>query len=82
VRLDGNAAGGVLSEVFGRDVTAAVCTCARCSATGPLAAAHAYMHAPGTVLRCASCESVLLRVVRVRERLMLDMGGVRTLELD
>jgi hypothetical protein len=81
VRLDGNAAGGVLSEVFARDVTAAGCTCAGCGATEPLAAAMAYMGGPGTVLRCVHCESVLLRVVRVRERLVVDAAGVRRLEL-
>ena len=30
MRLDGNAAGGVLSEVFARDVTAGMCTCDGC----------------------------------------------------
>ena len=82
MRLDGNAAGGVLSEVFARDVTAGMCTCDGCGATEPLAAAHAYMDGPGTVLRCMHCESVLLRVVRIRERVLLDTAGVRRLELE
>jgi hypothetical protein len=81
VRLDGNAAGGVLSEVFAGDVTAAPCTCGGCGATEPLAAAQAYLDGPGTVLRCAHCELVLIRVVRIRERLLVDTAGVRRLEL-
>jgi hypothetical protein len=81
VHLDGNAAGGVLSEVFGRDVTAAACTCMGCNATEPLAAEQAYMGGPGMVLRCVHCESVLMRVARIRERVVLDTAGVRRLEL-
>jgi Family of unknown function (DUF6510) len=81
MHLDGNAAGGILSEVFAADVTAARCTCAGCGTTEPLAMAHAYMGGPGTVLRCPHCDCMLLRVVRIRERVMLDAGGVRALEL-
>jgi hypothetical protein len=81
MRLDGNAAGGILTEVFAADVTAAMCTCDHCGAAGPIAAAEAYMDGPGLVLRCAHCEGVLLRVVRIRERLLLDTSGVRTLDM-
>ena len=80
MRLDGNAAGGLLSEVLRFDATVAVCTCAHCGASEPLAAAHAYMGGPGTVLRCPHCENVVVRVVRVRDRVLLDTGGVRSLE--
>ena len=33
MRLDGNAAGGVLREIFARDVTAALARCGGCGAT-------------------------------------------------
>ena len=59
--LDGNAAGGILSEVFAADVTAALCTCNSCGGVAPVAAAHAYMDGPGTVLRCSSCGAALVR---------------------
>lgn len=81
MRLDGNAAGGILTEVFAMDVTAAQCTCNHCGATGEVAATEAYMRGPGLVLRCPYCEAVLLRVVRIRERLLLDMSGIRTLKM-
>jgi len=81
MHVDGNAAGGVLSEVFGRDVTAAALTCDGCGATEPIAAAMAWMDGPGTVLRCVHCERVLMRVARTGERVLLDASGVRTLAM-
>ena len=81
MRLDGNAAGGILTEVFRTDVTSAMCTCEHCGATGAVAAAQAYMRGPGVVLRCPQCEGVLLSIVRIRERMLLDTSGVRTLRM-
>jgi uncharacterized membrane protein len=43
VRLDGNAAGGLLAEVFALDVTSASLTCGGCGAVGPV----------GEAVRCA-----------------------------
>jgi hypothetical protein len=81
LRLDGNAAAGVLQEVFARDVTVAVGVCANCGARGELGSAHLYVHAPGLVLRCRICQAVLLRVVQAGERAWIDVTGVRSLEL-
>ena len=39
------------------------------------------MHAPGIVVRCPGCDSVLLRVVHARGRYLLDLRGLRVLEL-
>ena len=79
-RLDGNAAAGVFGELFGFDVTVARITCAQCRDTRPLAELHAYLQAPGAVLRCATCEAVQARVVRSRDRAGLDLRGVEVLE--
>ncbi len=79
-RLDGNAAAGEFGELFGFDVTVARTTCARCRDTRPLAELHAYLQAPGAVLRCATCEAVQARVVRSRDRAWLDLRGVAALE--
>ena len=38
MRLDGNAAGGMLGELFARDVTAALATCGGCGKVGPVGA--------------------------------------------
>ncbi len=82
LRLDGNAAAAALRELFAVDMTAAVGTCATCDTAGPLAAAHLYLDAPGAVLRCPACTAVVLRVVRTRERVLLDPSGLRRLEVE
>ena len=64
--LDGNAAAGDLADVFAFDVTTAIVTCATCHHTQAVATLHAYLHAPGTVLRCSSCDAVQIRLVRAR----------------
>jgi hypothetical protein len=80
--LDGNAAAGVLSEIFATDLTVAVVTCAGCGSAHPLGELRAYLDAPGVVLRCTSCAAVEIRVVRGRDRIWLDLGGVRVMQID
>ena len=80
--LDGNAAAGELSKIFGVDVTAAGGQCAHCGATKRFAEAHLYMQSPGLVARCAVCEQVLLRLVNARQRVFLDVRGMTYLILD
>ena len=80
--LDGNAAAGELSNIFTMDVTAAKGQCAHCGAMKRFAEAHLYMQAPGLVARCCVCQHVLLRLVNVRERVFLDLGGMTCLILD
>ena len=80
--LDGNAAAGELSNIFTMDVTAAEGHCAHCGATKRFAEAHVYMQAPGLVAPCSVCQHVLLRLVNARERVFLDLHGMRCLILD
>src|SRR5262245_27101360 len=75
LRLDGNAAAGILSEVFVPDLTIARATCANCGAIRALGALLVYAHGMGTVLRCPACDEVLLRVARTRTQLWLDPTG-------
>jgi hypothetical protein len=77
--LDGNAAAGELSEVFALDPTTAVATCAGCGMTGTMAQAMVYETGIGTVLRCPSCDTVLLRYVRGGGAVRIEMRGVRVL---
>jgi hypothetical protein len=79
LRLDGNAVAGLLSEVFVLEATAAVLTCASCGAKGALASTLVYAAGPGTVLRCPSCTSVLMRLARVRGELRMDLRGIGVL---
>jgi hypothetical protein len=79
--LDGNAAAGVLTEIFLADVTASTGECLGCGHVMVIAQAHAYMGGPGLVLRCPGCTGVLLRVVRTPDRTWLDMTGLRSLSV-
>jgi hypothetical protein len=79
--LDGNAIAGDLSDLFAFDATTARATCASCRDVQPLATLHAYVSAPGMVLRCASCDAVQLRFVRTVDRVWLDLRGIATLEI-
>ncbi len=80
LRLDGNAAAGLLQEVFAAEVTTAVGTCEGCGAVDAVGAVHVYS-AAGTVLRCAHCDAVLIKIVSAGERIWVDLRGLRTLEL-
>jgi hypothetical protein len=79
VPVDGNAVGGDLSGVFAFDVTTAATTCAACRDRQVVAALRAYLSAPGIVLRCATCDAVLIRLVRHPGRAWLDLSGVAVL---
>ena len=78
--LDGNAAAGALSEIFATEITVAVTTCDTCGDERPVGELHAYLDAPGTVLRCASCSAVQIRIVRGPQRAWLDLRGVRVVQ--
>jgi NAD-dependent SIR2 family protein deacetylase len=80
-KLDGNAAGGILREIFPFEMTMAEVTCTKCSATGPIGTLAAYMHGMGTILRCPRCDNVLIRIVHAKGRYWLDMQGVRVLQI-
>ena len=81
LRVDGNAIAGTLGEVFVREMTSARIVCAGCGEVEPLGAEHAYLQAPGIVLRCCHCEQVLLVVTRAGARYLLSFRGVRWFEL-
>jgi hypothetical protein len=80
-KLDGNAAAGILQAIFPFDMTLVQVTCAGCGATNPIGATAAYMHGMGTVVRCPSCDTALIRVVQVKGRTFLDMRGMRVLQI-
>ena len=66
LKLDGNAIEGLLREIFTMEMTAAQTTCAGCGAVNAVGRVDVYMDAPGTVVRCPSCESVLMRIAELR----------------
>ncbi len=81
LKLDGNAIGGLMLELFGVEMTVAEGVCGSCGAREQMARVDVYMHAPGVVARCAHCQAVLLRVVRGPNRTWLDLSGLSSVEL-
>jgi phage FluMu protein Com len=79
--LDGNAAAGVLSELFAVDMTTARGRCAHCGDVAVVARARMYPDDHGLVLRCSVCEDVLAMVVETPGRLCLDLRGLAWLEI-
>jgi len=81
MRLDGNAAAGMMSEIFVKEMTSAEATCAGCGASGPMASLIAYGQAMGVVLRCPDCGAAMLRMVRTPREVRVDCSGVGLLIL-
>lgn len=80
-KLDGNAATGILQAIFPFEMTLAQVTCTGCGVTMMIGTTAAYMHGMGTVIRCPSCDNVLIRIAHAGGRYFLDMRGVRVLEI-
>jgi len=78
--LDGNASAGLLVGVFGAEMTTRRGTCGSCGASGSVAELVVYLRAPGTVVRCPACESVLMVFVDVRGVACVDLRGLAALE--
>ena len=66
--LDGNAAAGALADIFISEMTVARATCAKCGDTRPIGELRAYLRAPGIVLRCPTCDTAEVRIVRAEAR--------------
>jgi DNA-directed RNA polymerase subunit RPC12/RpoP len=79
-RLDGNAIGGLLLDVFDAEMTTATGVCASCGASRQVAELHVYLRAPGTVVRCPSCGSILVVLVDVRGVTCVDLRGLASLQ--
>jgi hypothetical protein len=79
VRLDGNFAAGILSEVFVLDITTIRAICANCGTIRPLGGLPVYGQNMGAVMRCPTCDAVVLRVARTPKGLCLDPRGARLL---
>ena len=80
-KLDGNAAAGMLQAIFPFDMTLVQATCTGCGTTNAIGATAAYLHGMGTIVRCPVCDKALIRVAQVKGRYLLDMRGVRVLEI-
>lgn len=79
--LDGNAAGGILEEIFGAEMTAALTECAHCGNEGEMGALLAFTRGPGLVLCCSACEQVMVRIVQAPGGIYLDARGAAFLHI-
>ena len=80
LRLDGNAAAGILSELFAPDLTAARATCAQCGETRPVGALFVYAHGMGMVMRCPGCDAVTLVAVPMPTGVRISFAALRWVE--
>ena len=78
--LDGNAAAGLLQEVFAVEMTTAIATCDTCGGTDAVGALHVFRGA-GIVMRCPHCDNVLATIVKDDTRVSIGFAGVRTLQV-
>jgi Family of unknown function (DUF6510) len=81
MRVDGNALAGTLGEIFVHEMTAARVACGGCGMIEPIGAGHAYVRAPGLVLRCCHCEGVLFVITRSRGGYIFGLGRASWLEM-
>jgi len=79
--LDGNALAGRFEALFGGDMTAVPGRCAHCGTVHMVGAMRAYTRGPGVVLRCPSCDGVVLRMVETTDATYLDVRGAAYLRI-
>jgi hypothetical protein len=79
--LDGNAAAGILSDIFAVEITSSSVACANCGREGEMGTLLAFMQAPGVVLRCPACEHIILRIVQSPATIYLDLRGAAYIAL-
>jgi Family of unknown function (DUF6510) len=77
--VDGNAIGGLLLDVFGREMTDAEGCCASCGAVHQIAEMQVY-RGMGDVVRCPTCGNIVIVAVTIRERTRLHLDTLRWLE--
>ena len=81
LRLDGNAAAGLLGDIFAFDITTAECVCGGCKATAPVATLAVYGMEMGAILRCPGCDNALIRVSHLSSGYWIDTRGTSVLRV-
>jgi uncharacterized Zn finger protein len=74
--LDGNAIAGLLHDVFSSEMTTATGTCGTCGRASVVAELVVYVQAPGTVVRCPACGTIMMVFVRTHAMTSVDLTGV------
>ena len=79
--LDGNSLAGPLAQFFAFDVTMAVALCEGCGTRDELARAMVYPSGAGTVVRCGTCDQVLMTLVESEDRAWIRFAGMGAIEV-
>ena len=79
--LDGNALAGAFSELFRFDMTVTEGECRHCNDVTVLARALVYPDPTGFVVRCCTCDEVLLTLLVTERRTWLDLSGIAGLRI-
>ena len=77
--VDGNAAAGILSEVFTGDVTRMLAECGGCGSVAPLAEAVVEIDETAAIVRCRGCTHTLVTVLRSEAGVRVVIGSLREL---
>jgi hypothetical protein len=77
--VDGNAAAGMMWDVFGADVTALIGVCGGCGAAAPMAEAIVELDETAAILRCRGCTHTLVTVLRDEHGARVVIGALREL---
>ncbi len=77
--LDGNAAGGLLGQIFTSEMTACPAECAHCGNVASIGALLCFGQAPGVTLRCPVCEEIVMRIAETPAAYYLDVRGAACL---
>jgi len=75
--LGGDAAARHVQQIFVPDVTLPKIRCDACDSVSGIGSLTVYAGPMGAVLKCADCDSVLMRVVDTPHGLWLEMSGAR-----
>jgi flavoprotein len=75
--VDGNAAAGILSEVFTGDVTRILAECGGCGSVAPFAVAVVEIDETAAIVRCRGCTHTLVTVLRSEAAVRVVMGALR-----
>jgi hypothetical protein len=73
--VDGNAVAGLLRKAFGIEMTTSTAQCDACGAVSEVGGLLVFRHGPDAVLRCPSCERVVIRVAETPHGTYVDSRG-------
>lgn len=79
--LDGNALGALFHDLFGREMTDQRACCDACGTINQLGSAMVFRDAPGDVMRCVACGSVLLVAVPMPTGIRVTIQSLRWIEI-